>query len=338
MSRQPHHQKRILFLLKEHSYGNYTIVKSGLLNSVKMLAKALMDYHLVKEISVKVVVDGNSIDREVSLFKPDICFIEAIWVTGNKLAEVKRLHPKTTFIVRVHSNIPFLALEGDAIQRLKEYHQIPGVYISFNNQFTNDYMNWVISPIYLPNIYYVVEWVIPYKPQKKDGVHVGCFGSIRPFKNQLLQAVAAINYGYATKQKIYFHINSSRVEQRGETVLKNLRYLFKDTRHELVEHEWMDNTSFLGLVAQMDIGLQVSISESFNIVTANFVGEDIPIVVSQDITWMPSELQVPFDDANAIEHKIEEVINKPKKFIRKQTKALSSYNKSAIGVWDSFLQ
>ena len=87
----------------------------------------------------------------------------------------------------------------------------------------------------------------------------------------------------------------------------------------------------------MDCGLQVSITESFNIVAANFISEDVPIIVSEDITWMPEQLQVSFDDAAEIEDKIGEVLKNPKRFNRRQTKALKTYNDSAINVWDEFL-
>jgi hypothetical protein len=38
----------------------------------------------------------------------------------------------------------------------------------------------------------------------------------------------------------------------------------------------------------MDIGLQLSYTESFNIVAADFVKEGVPIIVSDAIKWMPS--------------------------------------------------
>jgi hypothetical protein len=42
----------------------------------------------------------------------------------------------------------------------------------------------------------------------------------------------------------------------------------------------------------MDVGMQVSFSESFNIVTADFVSMNVPIVASDDIAWMPFFLRV----------------------------------------------
>lgn len=42
----------------------------------------------------------------------------------------------------------------------------------------------------------------------------------------------------------------------------------------------------------MNIGLQVSLTETFNIVAADFVSQGIPIIVSEQIDWMPSVYKV----------------------------------------------
>jgi len=45
----------------------------------------------------------------------------------------------------------------------------------------------------------------------------------------------------------------------------------------------MDHSDFISIVKSMDIGMQVSLSESFNIVAADFVSNGIPLVGSPDI-------------------------------------------------------
>ncbi len=87
----------------------------------------------------------------------------------------------------------------------------------------------------------------------------------------------------------------------------------------------------------MDLGMQVSFSESFNIVTADFVSSKVPIIVSEDITWMPSSLKVNPNDVVGMELKIGEVLRHPNRFIRRQSKSLLQYNSAAIDVWDGFL-
>lgn len=341
MAKPPSRKKRILFLLKENmdSGGNITgIAKSGLLNSVRLLARALEFFKIIKEYAIKVCVDANQIDREVTMFRPDVCFIEAIWVTEEKLREIQRLHPKVIFVIRVHSNIPFLAMEGVAFDRLFGYYHIPNVLVSFNNYNTDVYCKTIFNSYYLPNVYFSEDRT-PFEKEvfAKQWVDIGCFGSIRPFKNQLLQAVAAVNWGSANNVTIHFHINSARVEQAGDNPLKNLRSLFEHSTHKLIEHPWMSHRDFLKIVSNLDIGLQASLTESFNIVSADFVSENVPIIVSHDISWMPKSLQIEATDAKALEEKIDKVLGNKNRFIREQKRALGEYNAESLKVWKKFL-
>lgn len=341
MGKPPSRKKRILFLLKENmgSGGNNTdIAKSGLLNSVKLLAAALEFFKIIKEYAIRICVDANQIDREVTMFRPDVCFIEAIWVTPEKMAEIQRLHPKVIFVVRVHSNIPFLAMEGVAFDWMFKYYHIPNVLIGFNNHDTDIYLKVLFNSHYLPNVYFMGDRT-PFVKEEfaKQWVDIGCFGSIRPFKNQVLQAVAAINWGLNNNMTIHFHINSSRVEQSGDNPLKNLRSLFENSIHKLIEHPWMSHHDFLKVVSNLDVGLQASLTESFNIVSADFVSESVPIIVSHDISWMPSSLKIEATDAKAIEEKIDKVLKNRTRFVRDQRKALLEYNEDSLKVWKKFL-
>jgi hypothetical protein len=127
------------------------------------------------------------------------------------------------------------------------------------------------------------------KPQFFDDkplLDIGCFGAIRPLKSHLLQAMAAIRFANELQLPMQFHINSSRVETNGEPVLKNLRALFDVTPNcALVDHHWMEPEEFLQVCHRLDIGMQVSLSETFNVVSADYVTSGIPIVVSKEVSW-----------------------------------------------------
>jgi hypothetical protein len=82
-----------------------------------------------------------------------------------------------------------------------------------------------------------------------------------------------------------FHINHSRVEG-GQNVLKNLRALFDCSWHRLIEHEWRNHHEFLRLMRCMHVSMQVSYSETFNIITADAVSSGVPVVVSKEIDWV----------------------------------------------------
>jgi hypothetical protein len=143
-------------------------------------------------------------------------------------------------------------------------------------------VNIIYSPNYYPvNLDFTIE-----KKKITNKIKVGLFGAIRPLKNSLTQAVAAINYANKNNLTLELHINSARVEQKGENVLKNLRALFKDSKHKLIEHGWLPHNEFIELVKQMDICLQVSLTETYNIVAADSVNSNVPIVTSKEISFI----------------------------------------------------
>lgn len=284
---------RVLFVLKNRnnyseftSYGNNK--SSGLANSARfvheMLVRSGVDSKIVH------VTDNNCIDREVHLFKPTHVIIEALWVVPEKFEVLHRLHPHVKWIVRVHSEIPFLANEGMAVEWIKTYAALQNVTIATNSTDAERDLKiavgWRLSDKidYLPNYY-----PIPYPRNSKtrvDGIiNVACFGAIRPLKNQLIQAVAAIDFADRRRIKLRFHINCSRKEQGGSSNYRNIEALFEGTKHTLVQHDWMDHHDLLKVLAYMDLSMNVSLSETFNIVAADSVSQGVPVVCSSEVSW-----------------------------------------------------
>lgn len=288
-----HKKNKILFVTKKRlTSGGLPYaggLSSGLANSVKFVVDMLNKNHI--EAIHEDVIDGNCIDRVIHEHRPTHCIIEAIWVTPSKFIELKKLHKDVTFVVRVHSEIPFLSMEGMSMEWLLVYLEI-GVKVGFNSKRTyEDFKALVYNKkdvLYMPNYYKVTKEPNP-GAFNNSIINVGCFGAIRPFKNQLVQAVAAIEYAKLNGLKLAFHINTERVEGNGGPVLKNLRSTFNMMDHAtLVEHPWLPHNEFIDLVKTMDIGLQMSYSETFNIVSADFINNNIPIVGSDEIEFLNS--------------------------------------------------
>jgi hypothetical protein len=332
---------KILFLLKKNLiYGSQhsVIAKSGLLNSARITAHQLHK-HLKVHTEIEICVDGNEIDKFLHKHRPQICIIEALWVTPDKLRELIRLHKRIIFVVLIHSEVPFLANEGNAISWIREYNDIERVYPAFNSEKTAEQFGELgIYDLYLPNVYHDVDKKDRHKQDNCGVVHVGAFGAIRPFKNQLIQAMAAIVFAEKNKLVLHFHMNTTRLEQAGEPVLKNIKALFEGTPHKLIEHGWMERDNFLHVVSHMDVGLQVSFSESFNIISADFVHENVPIVVSKTIDWMPESQMVGTEDMDAIVQLMERSINHRNSVVRKSIRYLNRYNKRALDAWEDAIK
>jgi hypothetical protein len=136
-------------------------------------------------------------------------------------------------------------------------------------------------------MYSLVGSDLHHKPQTNT-LDVGCFGALRILKNHLNQAVAAMTFADKMHKKLNFHINLNETQDFNTSIYKNLCNLFDNSRFNLITHKWVPHAEFLKTVRTMDIGMQVSFSESFNIVTADFVFCGVPIVVSKEIEWMPN--------------------------------------------------
>jgi hypothetical protein len=281
---------KILFICKQRPsiYG----ASYGLLNSCRFLCNALNE--LGTESKLVEVVDNNRIDREVNKFKPTHVFIEALWVVPEKFEILIPLHSKVQWHVRLHSNTPFIANEGVAMEWIKKYALLQKKYSQFHispnsyRMMTDLQSSLGIQMIYSPNVYQP-----DLKPEIEKNImpgviQIGCFGAIRPLKNQLIQAMAAISFAENLGKILHFHMNNSRLEQNGDNVYKNLTALFDGSKHKLITHEWMSHEDFLKLIGQMDLGLQVSFSETFNIVAADFTHMNVPLIGSGEIDWLSS--------------------------------------------------
>lgn len=300
--------KSILFILKKGvtSGGSYSApskLSSGLQNSARLIHDLMLDEGIRSK--VVVVNDNNDIDREVYSFKPDIVVIEALWVVPEKFAVLKKLHPNVQWIVRIHSKVPFLANEGVAMDWIFRCVK-EGVQVAFNHIDTVVEMSDMLALalreptrdriLYLPNYYPLHRYLLPNrKPRVRDGgvINIGCFGAIRPMKNQLSQAIAAVEYAKKHRMQLFFHLTVGRLEQGGQNTYRNLHGLFEQldsNMYQLVEHEWADHNGFLTLIRKMDLGMQMSFTETFNIVAADFVSQNVPVVVSQEIDWVSGSL------------------------------------------------
>lgn len=230
--------------------------------------------------STKVAIDSLShIELAIQRFNPINVILTSIFCCENEIKHLKTRFPKINFFVMIHSNSPFLAVQGEGYQRIEEA-QRNGVKVICNDFRLSSAIK---DSIYIPNIY-KRDFLIRKFPNN-DNLKVICAGSLRHMKDHLSQAMGAILYADSIGKKLSFHCNLGRNEG-GNTVLLNLKALFKQHKnHELVSLPWLSHSEFIKSLQQFDIGLQVSMSETFNIVAADYTAAGLPMVVSDEIFW-----------------------------------------------------
>lgn len=330
---------KILFILKKRSaYG----VSYGLINSCKFVADALQSYNI--ESKIVQVVDNSEIDKEVFNYRPTHVFVEALWVVPEKFEELfKFKHNRDAkWSVRLHSQAPFLGTEGIAFEWIRKYNQLSKKYSNFRTSSNSKRLIKDLGTAlgfklnYAPNIYSFDKKSYPFLWQNTI-VNIGCFGAIRPFKNHLNQALAALTFAKKNNLKLNFHVNSSRFENVGESVLKNLRNIFLGS-HSLVEHDWTSHEDFIELVRTMDLGMQVSYTETFNIVAADFVSNHIPFIGSKEIDWLHSWYQADPNDVQNISNKLDfAYFAKVLHIHRLNEWGLQDYNQESIRAWTDLI-
>ena len=294
----------VLFILKRKPNVNpekpiSESLSTGLFNSASYMVDMLLEQNV--DARFEIAIDNNCIDRLVTKHRPTHVIIEALWVVPSKFTILSKLHPTVNWIIRLHSEMPFLAGEGSALNWLGDYGSYDNITIGVNSPrmvndvgsylkikygWSNDILNKKI--VYMPNFYPQTYKTKEYNVNK-EYIDIGCFGAIRPLKNHLLQAISSVKFAEQLGKKLHFHINVGRMEMKGDSVMSNLDAMFQhlhDKGHRLVGHEWTPRDGFLDLCGEMDIGLQVSFSETFNIVGADIISQGVPLVGSVEIPWI----------------------------------------------------
>jgi hypothetical protein len=86
----------------------------------------------------------------------------------------------------------------------------------------------------------------------------------------------------------------------------------------------------------MDLLLQPSFTESFNVVTADGVHQGVPSVVSDAIDWAPARWQANPDEAEDLVRVAQYLLKTPQA-VDDGRKALASYVNDGIETWTAFL-
>jgi len=346
---------RVLFILKRREDYNAKIhsalgMSTGLYNSAKFMNDMLLANGI--ESHLEVVADYNKIDRQCWLYKPTHCIIEAIWVVPQKFRDLQRLHPNVKWVVRVHSEMPFLAGEGQAMEWIADYSGFKNIILAINaprmlgeiRTYLQTRNGWTDAEtqervIYLPN-FYPQEYKSKKFNRDKDTIDISCFGAIRPLKNHVLQAIAAIGFANEIGKKLRFHVNAGRIEMQGGPVIKNLKNIFQqlhDSGHEMINHQWTPREQFLELCGEMDIGLQVSFSETFNIVGADLISQGVPLVgTAEEIPWAVHTFCADPTNSKDIIAKLHTTYKMPWVNVKANQWSLTNYTNKTAKIWAKY--
>lgn len=275
--------------------------------------------------------------------------VQAIWVPVTLFAELTWQFPDTQFSATCHSNVGFLQAEPRAITLFKEYLNLERETVNFHaagnsHRFCRTIEEAFTEPCtYLPNMYWLHhKHGESRRPWREIGgtLRIGIFGAPRVQKNMLSGIMASVEIASNMGAFTEIYISSGREDggpQRANAIRQGCKNVVAGLPNiKLIEAPWSNWTQFLKLVGHMNMLIQVSYSESFNIVTADGCAEGVPSVVSSAITWAPQSWMAEVDDSSDIARAGCQILNDPMSAIH-GFKHLKRHNKQSEHAWLSYL-
>jgi len=300
----------------------------------------------------KVHVDIHGVreppDIEAILRATPTCthaLIEAPWVATPTLNAWCMRYPAIHFIVRSHSQVGFLVVEPGAIKLIREDIGLQESQLNFtlagNSKQFKDWIETSYSGhvLYLPNLYDFERAFV-----KDDSTHdhklvrISSFGALRLLKNHTTAAAAALMIAKQRNADLEFHISTNRAEgPSANAVGQAIRNMMSSVPGvTLVEDAWRGWPDFRRLVATMDLAIQVSHTETFNLATADATAEGVPSVVTPAIEWAPEHWMADPDDVEDIA-RIGNGLLWSSREARNGLAALQLFQRNAVTLWLDYL-
>jgi glycosyltransferase involved in cell wall biosynthesis len=271
--------------------------------------------------------------------------ISAPWIHTWDLTCLIEHYPDIQFVVVCHSNVGFLMADPRWVQLLRQ-----GIALSKTHKNlvmggnSTKFVEWMRvayedNALLLPNLY-------PLEGRRKrkrthdcprwklDGlIKIGSFGGVRPYKNHITAAAAAVAIHKILRTPVEFHMSTG-----GEGgICNSINELCADIPgFTLVKHPWAYWNDFVKVTGEMDLLMQVSFTESFNLVTADGVYMGVPTVVSSAINWAPSRWRADSDDAIDVARKGIELLFDG--YDDSGVRAIERHNRKSAKRWIAYLE
>lgn len=244
--------------------------------------------------------------------------IEAPWLLTDEIYALLQEFPRIEFAMRVHSQFGFLQVEAGAVRLLREQLHVQQLTSNFrvsgnSRRFCESVRRaYGIDCMYLPNLYDCEHVHRRYRPPHTGRLlKLASFGAIRILKLHTTAAVAALITARERGCDLEFHINQGR-EENGKGVIQAIENLFQGLCWaKMIQVPWAPWPGFRTTIASMDACIQVSATETFNLVTADAACEGVPSAVSDCIEWVPDNWKTSPDDPCAIAQTLNCLLSNP---------------------------
>jgi glycosyltransferase involved in cell wall biosynthesis len=329
-------------------YRNFLARAENASSHIGLGVNAMHTARVLRKAGVLTDVAGVWTPEQLSTLldgRPEIThvIIEAPWIPTAKMEAIAWRFPRVRFVLRCHSQIGFLQVEAGAVKLFLEAAKLQDGSLNFTVSGNSGRFCDFVEKTYhydcllLPNLYDTDR-----KNRRPPGfrntnkVRIGSFGAIRLLKNHATAAAAALIIARKKRLDLEFHLSVNR-EEHGKGVLQMIRNMFTGLNWAtLVEVPWKPWPDFRNYIGTMDLCMQLSHTETFNIVSADAASEGVPSVVSEAIDWAPRDWVAAVD--NAIDAaKVGEYLLCDSEQAAEGLRTLEAYQAAGKAAWLEFL-
>jgi hypothetical protein len=231
--------------------------------------------------------------------------ISAPWLSKFDMEALLKNFKDIRFVVLSHSNVGFLQADVQGVELIRQYiglqRKYPNLRVGGNSEKFVHWLREAFDPkaVLLPNLY-------PFTPRPSKRwigpiLKIGAFGAPRPYKNFMTAAAATVVMQRTLGCSVEFHMNQGG-EAEGYETDKAIEQLFRGTSIKLIKHSWSYWNEFIKIVGSMDVLMQPSFTESFNMIAADGISRGVSSVVSSAINWAPEDWKADSDNALSVAH------------------------------------
>lgn len=245
----------------------------------------------------------NNVDivQDIKKHRPTHVTISAPWMTLHDLKSLVHHFRNIKLTVICHSNVGFLQADPGGMELLRLYARFANTVDNFSlSGNCPHFVEWFRQAYsercrLLPNLYLTKR--IESKRWHGKHLRIGALGAIRPEKNLMTAAAAAVSMWRQLNVNTELHMSTGGEDCRCPTLNAIEEMTERLGGFKLVRHHWNFWDKFIELVETMDLVIQISYTESFNMITADSISVGVPVVISPVIYWGPKRWMCNPDDA-----------------------------------------
>jgi hypothetical protein len=197
-----------------------------------------------------------------------------------------------------------------------------------------------VTATYLPNLYdtstfKAVGQRLPWQPG--NTLRIGVFGAMRPLKNMTSAVAAAVDLACQSRSDVEVWVSEGRTDGPTSVPTAIDQLTSRVPNLKLMKTGWQTWPAFRQTVSKMNLLLNPSYTESFQIVCADGVAEGVCSVVSDAIDWAPPSWQACADDVSDIA-RVSRQLLADVHAVDDGQKALKAYTTAGLLEWLAYLR